>query len=268
MPELPEVEGYRRYVEGTALDQTITAVEAINEGRMLRNVGLKALREASVGERFVSTSRIGKFLFLHLSNEKIQMWHFGLTGEPVYYQSAEERPRFTRLIFHFDSGFQLAFNCLRKFGRLDLLDDIPTYQKQNKLGPDATQIREEDFIAALQNRKTMIKPALLQQKHFAGIGNWIADEMLFQIKLHPETRCHEVRPEQYKAMYKVMQEILETAINLDAHYKEFPDHFMVERRWQKGCCPIHNVPLQRIVVGGRGTFFCPICQPEPQKVEI
>ncbi|MFK7925025.1 MAG: Fpg/Nei family DNA glycosylase [Bacteroidia bacterium] len=263
MPELPEVEGYRRYVEGTAMNQTITAVEAINEGRMLRGIPLQTFRDASVGERFVKTSRIGKFLFMHLSNNKIQMWHFGLTGEPIYYQAAEEKPRFARFIFHFDSGFQLGFNCMRKFGRLDLLDDIEAYQKKNKLGPDATQIGESAFIAALQGRKTMIKPALLQQQHFAGIGNWIADEMLFQINLHPETRCFAVSEAQYKALYLVMQEILDTAINLDAHYKEFPAHFMVERRWKKGACPRHETPLERIVVGGRGTFICRKCQIEP-----
>lgn len=239
-------------------------MEAVNQGRMLK-IPLQTLRDASIGERFVTTSRIGKFLFLHLSNGKIQMWHFGLTGEPIYYQAEEEKPRFARIIFHFDSGFQLGLNCMRKFGRLDLLDDIASYQKQNKLGPDATQIEENDFIAALQGRKTMIKPALLQQQHFAGIGNWIADEMLFQINLHPESRCFTINETQYKALYRVMQEILDTALNLDAHYKEFPAHFMVERRWKKGNCPRHETPLERIVVGGRGTFICRQCQPEPIK---
>jgi formamidopyrimidine-DNA glycosylase len=259
MPELPEVEGYRRYLEGTTFHQKITGVDVNNEGRMLR-VPLTQLREASIGHRFVDSERIGKFLFLQLSNGKIQLWHFGLTGEPKYLPSDEEAPRFARITFHLENGFDLAFSCMRKFGYLKLIDDIEAHRKEIKLGVDAQKITKEAFTHSLQKKRTMIKPALLQQNVFAGVGNWIADEMLFQTRLHPEMRCHTISESDYHELYDRMQEILTTAIGLDAHYKEFPAHFMVERRWQKGNCPRCETELFRFVVGGRGTFVCPNCQ--------
>lgn len=259
MPELPEVEGYRKYLVGTALHQTITGIETINEGRMLRK-NREAVVEASLGQQFVETSRIGKFLFLHLSSGWKQLWHFGLTGEPKYYPKEEETPRFARIIFEFENGFNLAFCCLRKFGRLELVKDVEEYRKAHKLGVDAQHISKADFVAALSRKRTAIKTALLQQNHFAGVGNWIADEMLFQIRLHPEVRSNEVGEPLLGELYDRMQEILTTALQLDAHYKEFPQHFMVERRWKKGNCPRCETPLVRIEVGGRGTYLCPTCQ--------
>lgn len=247
---------------GTALHQQITGLKTLNEGRMLR-VGREKLKKKSIGQTFVGTDRIGKFLFLHLSNQQIQLWHFGLTGEPKYYPREEALPRFARIVFELESGFNLAFCCLRKFGRLDLLTDIEAYRKQQKLGVDAQQISREEFVRVLRNKKTAIKTALLQQNHFAGIGNWIADEMLFQVQLHPELRGHEVAEAQLGELYDRLQEILTTALNLEAHYKEFPAHFMVERRWQKGNCPRCETPLLRLEVGGRGTYICPNCQQSP-----
>ncbi|MEM9985958.1 MAG: zinc finger domain-containing protein, partial [Bacteroidota bacterium] len=158
----------------------------------------------------------------------------------------------------------LSFNSLRKFSRLELVEDIPSYQKQKKLGPDATLISKEEFADALLKKGTQIKPALLQQKHFAGIGNWIADEMLHWVQIHPEARCKTISREQYYDLHAALQEIIQVTLDYGGDYGSFPPKFMVRVREDGGSCPRCDDELTRLVVGGRGTYICNRCQAEPQ----
>ncbi|MEO0469351.1 MAG: DNA-formamidopyrimidine glycosylase family protein [Bacteroidota bacterium] len=259
MPELPEVEHYRLYLQESALNQKIVSVETENEGRMLK-VPLAEIRDGSVGESFTDTDRIGKYLFLKSSGGKWLMWHFGLTGQPVYYHGSSPPPKYQRILFRFDNGYQLAFACLRKFGRLDLADDVESYRIKNKIGQDAMHIPVADFVQALSKKRIAIKTALLQQKKFAGVGNWIADEMLFQTSLHPETPSNAHSPEQLAALHESMQEIIATAIT-EGGKQNFPDHYLVKVRKDGESCPTCETELTRLVVGGRGTYICDRCQP-------
>lgn len=259
MPELPEVEGYRKYLTATAMHQRIVSAHSDNEGRMLAD-GMEALRKATVGKSIIGTDRVGKYLFLKLAEENWMMWHFGLTGAPAYYTEVEASPRFTRIWFELESGHFLGFVSMRKFSRLRLTHSVADFQKAYKIGPDALQAPVEHFVRGLQKRKLAIKTALLDQKLVAGIGNWIADEMLYQARIYPEVPCYQLGEEQLIQLHSLMQEIMQTAIRREAHYDDFPAHFMVPARWAKGDCPACGTKLVRIVVGGRGTFYCPSCQ--------
>lgn len=266
MPELPEVELYRREFERVALHQTIRAIDTDNEGRMLPD-GLDKLREVAIGHQMVETERIGKYLFIRLGSvERWLMWHFGLTGSFTYYQEEAMRHRFARIVFTFDSGWKLSFNSMRKFSRLEITDSVAAYQQRKKIGPDAQRISREDFAQVLQKKTTLLKPALLEQKKFAGIGNWIADEMLHRVQVHPEIRCHEVGTETYHALYDALQDIIQVAIDYGADYETFPAHFLIRVREEGGHCPRCERELTRIVVGGRGTYLCETCQPVPASV--
>ncbi|MEO1449973.1 MAG: DNA-formamidopyrimidine glycosylase family protein, partial [Bacteroidota bacterium] len=142
MPELPEVEGYRKYLLATAMQQRIVAVESENEGRMLP-AGMAALRKASIGKGIISTERVGKYLFLQLGEANWMMWHFGLTGSPAYFTEKEAAPRFTRIWFELESGHYLGFVSMRKFSRLKLTDSVENFRKAHKIGPDALQATPE-----------------------------------------------------------------------------------------------------------------------------
>lgn len=260
MPELPEVELYRRQFEEVALDQVIKAVETENEGRMVPS-GLENLRKTTVGKAMVETERIGKYLFVRLSDGgPWLMWHFGLTGSFTYYQDEEMQHRFARIFFHFENGWILSFNSMRKFSRLEITDSLEAYQKKKKLGQDAGRISLEDFTQALQSKTMQIKPALLEQKKFAGVGNWMADEMLLWTRLHPETRCNEIDTEAYHHLHAALQEIIQTAIDYGAYYESFPEKYLVRVREDGGHCPRCDRELTRLVVGGRGTYICENCQ--------
>jgi formamidopyrimidine-DNA glycosylase len=235
MPELPEVEGYRQFVDQTALNQPVLSLEV--EDERLLTCSRQALEETVLGKAFTRTSRVGKYLFLHTDADQVLMMHFGMTGKPAYFREPEAAPRFTRVTFALDSGFHFGFVNMRKFGRLDVDESVLSYRKRKKLGPDALEISREDFVQSLLGRDTLLKPALLLQNKFAGIGNWIADEMLFQVGIHPEVRTSDLERGAYERLYDAMQSILREAIAHNADYEHFPDHFMTAHRWGDGFCP-------------------------------
>ncbi len=256
MPELPEVEVYKQYFDGTSLGHKIVDID-IDDPKLVKQVD-GVFRNALVSNSFTKSERIGKFFFAHLSSGKIVVFHFGLTGNFYYFNESEDIPRFTRVLFHFDNGFKLAFVNMRKFGWVDLIEDVEIYRQKRGLGPDAQKISYEDFYEKFRKRKSLIKPKLLDQKLMAGIGNWIADEILYQSQLHPESNIENLSDEEIRLIYDKMQHILEVAVREDANYELFPDYFFIHiRKNAEARCFHTGGPIEKIEVGGRGTYFSP-----------
>ncbi|MFN8349031.1 MAG: DNA-formamidopyrimidine glycosylase family protein [Spirosomataceae bacterium] len=268
MPELPEVETYRRYFEETSLHQPIEFIEV--EDRKLLTTDYATLTETLVGQSFVSTKRVGKNLFVQTKRGNIVHFHFGMTGDLEYYHSSLDRPRHARIIFGFRSGFNLGFICPRKFERIGLVENRESYLKSKKIAPDALEISLEELRHNLRKRKSWIKPVLLDQSTVAGIGNWIVDEVLFQAKIHPERWTQSLTEEETAAIFKAMRYVLETAIEHEARYGRFPASFLIHaREWDVSpyeeanrhlVCPCGQAEIAQIRVGGRATYFCPQCQ--------
>ena len=259
MPELPEVEIYRRYFESTCLNQAIRNI-GFKDHKIL-SAGVDELEQALIGASFTGTVRIGKYLFAELSSGPYVLIHFGMTGNLEYYKDPEQEPRFARWVLQFENGFHFAFIDARKFGRIDLCESPEAYRKDHKLGPDLLDISLEDFTKSFSKRKIPIKAALLEQKNFAGIGNWIADEVLFQCRVHPALPAGEVSPDQLKSIFETSIEVVKTAIRFNTSYGEFPEGYFVHHRDEKDFCPRHpEQSIERLIVGGRGTYICPICQ--------
>ena len=256
MPELPEVATYQKHFTQAALDRTVTSVE-VAEPRVVR-VSPEVLEEGLVGQSFVDTDRIGKHLFVKLSNDTWLTLHFGMTGSLRYFRDREDMPRFTKVLFGLNDGYWMAFRCPRILGRIGLADDVEVFRKDKKLGQDALKITEEDFRERLSERKGLIKPLLMNQSFVAGLGNWIVDEMLYQAKVHPETPAKELSEDQVEMIYRKMQHILSTAIEHEANYEDFPQDFLVTYRWlDRENHPLQKKNIERIIVGGRSTYYCP-----------
>jgi formamidopyrimidine-DNA glycosylase len=269
MPELPEVETYRRYLEETSLNQKITDFTAEDPTRQI-TMPYSGFRQEIKGRKMVSTTRIGKHLLVKLDNGKVLSLHFGMTGDLHYYRIPEDAPRFERATFYFDSGFKLAFVDSRKFGRIGLWESEEAYIKAKLLGPDALKITGEDLLKHLQKRKSPIKPALLDQKVLAGIGNWLVDEILFQAKLHPEMIAAGITKEELTRLVKATRQVLEISIEKEAIYRELPQTFIIHsREWDESPfaekdahknCPRCAEAIVKTTVGGRATYLCPKCQ--------
>lgn len=259
MPELPEVEGFRQYIEGTALHLPIRQVE-VRDTKVLLDPQ-ETFCQSLQGRQFEDTERIGKFLFLKLDNGRALLMHFGMTGSPRYYRDPEDAPRFPRVIFHFENDFSLAFNCPRKFGRLQVGEKVSEMAARRKLGPDAAGIDWEQFESRLRGRKINIKNALMNQSIFAGLGNWMVDEILYQAQVHPEERIPELDTSSLQKVHQQMLYIIQVALKHEAHYPDFPAHFMIHSRWTDAGRPdAPRLDLAKLKVGGRSTYIDPQVQ--------
>ncbi|MFC7669860.1 Fpg/Nei family DNA glycosylase [Hymenobacter humi] len=204
MPELPEVETYRRFIDALAVGQTIAAVQ-VNDAHVLATPE-DQLRAGLVGRTISGTSRLGKNCFLELDNGQVLVLHFGMTGDVGAYRDEPDAPRFTRVALHLeDSGLRLAFIDPRKFGRIRLADSAAAHQKAKKIGPDALDISAVELHQKLARRKTLLKPLLLDQSITAGLGNWIVDEVLFQAKIHPERLGATLTEKEGQALHAAVQ---------------------------------------------------------------
>ncbi|SNC61261.1 DNA-(apurinic or apyrimidinic site) lyase [Hymenobacter gelipurpurascens] len=271
MPELPEVETYRRFLDELVVGQTIVAFE-VKDTHVLATEE-DVLRNALLGHSIVATTRLGKNCFLELDTGQILVLHFGMTGDVGAYRDEPDAPRFTRVALHLDSGLRIAFIDPRKFGRIRLAESVAAYQKAKKLGPDALEITTEQLKQKLGHRKSLIKPLLLDQSITAGLGNWIVDEVLFQAYIHPERLANSLSDQEFQALQTAIQLVLSTAIRHEAMYRHFPAGFLIHaREWDDSAapgsdqhlyCPRHTTTaIAKSYVGGRATYTCPVCQPE------
>ncbi|WP_457559475.1 Fpg/Nei family DNA glycosylase [Candidatus Harpocratesius sp.] len=266
MPELPEVEIYRRYLEKTSLNQPIHHIE-IRDAKILRVPNPEVFAKSLVRIQFKKVSRRGKYLFIHLSSGEILLFHFGMTGNLRYdsitkLQELDAKiTRFDRIRFHFQSNRVLSFISQRKFARIELWDSINDFINKRKIGPDALNITFPQFSRAIQSSKRPIKAILLDQHRIAGIGNLYADEALFQSKINPLILGSQISEAQIKKLHEVIQNILQIAIDHNAQYGEFPSNFFLHARVINGKCPICGKELEKRIVGQRTTIFCACCQP-------
>lgn len=272
MPELPEVETYRRFLDDLVVGQTITEFE-VKDAHVLAT-DEDTLRRALVGRTITATRRLGKNCFLLLDDGHVLVLHFGMTGDVGAYRDEADAPRFTRVALHLSSGLRAAFVDPRKFGRIRLADSVESYQLAKKLGPDALDITVAQLQEKLSRRKTILKPLLLDQAITAGLGNWIVDEVLFQAQIHPERRANTLTETEFSGLHKAIQLVLHTAIDHEATYRHFPASFLIHaREWddsatpgtdQHHYCPRHpQTAIDKAYVGGRATYTCPTCQPPP-----
>jgi formamidopyrimidine-DNA glycosylase len=268
MPELPEVETYRRYLESTALHQPIEAIDV--EDTKLLTTPYADLVEGVVGHSFTGTRRVGKNLFVYTDGPFTVRMHFGMTGDLEYYHQSRDRPRHARIVFSFKGGYNMGFICPRKFERVGLVTDVDAFLREKKIAEDALSISLETLTAHLRKRKSPIKPTLLDQSTVAGIGNWIVDEVLYQAKIHPERIAATLTDDEIERLHAAMRYVLETAIAQEAHYGHFPKEFIIHaREWSTSPydeadrhrrCPCGKVEIAQSRVGGRATYFCPVCQ--------
>ena len=259
MPELPEVETFKRYLDKSSLRQLIKDVKVSDE-RVL-NLDYSYLRKSAVNKQFVSSTRHGKYLFVWL-NPKFLVMHFGMTGDLQYYNSKFAEPKFSKVIFYFRNNFNLAYKSTRMFGRVDIIDSIEKFVKIKKLGPDAYTMSFEEFTNALKRRTAVLKNALLNQSFIAGIGNIYSDEILFKSKLNPKTKLDDLNENKVQGLYTSIKEVLKFGIEKKGDLSTYPDDFLIPHRKKEELCPICSNEIEKYDISGRRGWFCPTCQIE------
>ena len=255
MPELPEVETYRKYIDGTSLDQQIVGVDCADHRLLKKDLG--EFHEALIGQTFTETYRIGKYLFIKTTGHKTLVMHFGMTGRPAYFYGREARPKYAHIVYQFANGYNLGFENRRKFGWNDLAESIEGYQQKVGLSTDARDLDYADFKKAVHKRRTHIKPVLMDQAVTAGIGNWMADEIFYQAQIHPQHKANELEEGQLARIFKAMKEVIETAIREEAVYENFPEDYFIHIRKEGATCHHTDAKIEKLTVGGRTTYYSP-----------
>ncbi|MFX0145547.1 MAG: DNA-formamidopyrimidine glycosylase [Candidatus Hodarchaeota archaeon] len=259
MPELPEVETFKRYLDKTSLNQTIESLKVM-DNRVL-NVDEEDLKRFVINNKFESSIRHGKYLLVNLGQGYLIM-HFGMTGDLEYYNKKEEDPKYSKVIFHFNNGFNLSYTSQRMFGKIDIANSVEDFIEKKKLGPDGFKMSLDEFKNALKRRNALIKNALMNQSFVAGIGNIYSDEILFKTNLHPKFKIDRLDESKTKELFDNIKEVLEFGINKEGDLSSYPHHFLIPHRKKKENCPKCNHNIEFIEISGRHSYFCPNCQKE------
>jgi formamidopyrimidine-DNA glycosylase len=257
MPELPDVEGFRKYFEETALNSKIVETD-LSARKMLKEIDPEEFRKYTEGYKFISTARHGKYLFAGLNNKKYLMLHFGMTGYLVYYREEEDAPKHIRLQFKLSNGFYIAYDNLRKFGAIMLIDDIEEFISKKDLGVDpiTSNLTYSGFKKLTEGRSGSIKSLFMDQSVLAGIGNIYSDEIAYQAGVHPSASFSSMDEEEKKALYKKMMNILNAAIKKDGELSALPDKYLLNHRNDGDKCPVCGGKITHKTIAGRTSYFC------------
>ncbi len=256
MPELPEVERYRSAAEAV-LGRTITSVTSPDAWFLKGGATGAVLERALLGHAFTSARRIGKLLLLDVDGGSTLGIRFGMTGTLVVdgvaaidrwrYSSPRPGTSFDRWSAGFEDGGSLVVHDPRRLGGVMLDPDA------SGLGPDATTISPSELGAALRGSAAALKARLLDQSRVAGIGNLIADEVLWRAGLSPLRPAGSLTAAEVRRLHRHLVSTLGRLIEQGgSHLGD-----LVDERHPDGRCPRDGAALTRSVVGGRTTWWCP-----------
>jgi formamidopyrimidine-DNA glycosylase len=259
MPELPEVETFKRYLDRTSLHQRISGVD-VRSAYVLKGVSGRELARRLKAHCFESSRRHGKHLFMRTNRNLWLRLHFGMTGSLKYFKREQRTPEHTRVLFVFTNAHRLAFEDQRKFGEIGLIEDVNEFLKKRALGPDALDISLPQFKEIFEDHRGAVKTILLNQKLIAGIGNIYADEILFRARVHPVTQASALKNKPVAKLFRAVRYILEKAIAAKADANLMPKSWLLLHRAKGGKCPRCGRELTSATIGGRTAWFCAHCQ--------
>ncbi len=274
MPELPEVETVRKYLEENIISQKVNEVKLFSK-KSLRNVKEKDLQRL-VGQQIISIDRKAKHLIIRFKNDYI-ICHLRMEGKFFIFDSEKKMNESVNrnhdvLLIKTNKSF-ILFQDTRKFATVDLFDNSIDYEVNNvlsKVAPEPFDLNAEELYNKLSKKRIAIKSALLDQGIISGIGNIYVDEILFATKIHSLTPSNEISLQKCKEIIKESRRILKKAIELKGTtIKSYTSSLGVEGKYQNylkvhqqlgNNCKTCNSPIIKIKVGGRGTYLCEVCQ--------
>ncbi len=276
MPELPEVETICRALRNggrdapTIIDWQIERAEVYWK-KTLADPIQQEFTLRVIDQRVLDVRRRAKFIVIQLSKDFLVV-HLRMSGDLRVEPNSKDLQKHDHLVVWFQNGNHMAFNDPRKFGRIWLRNDVEGLFA--RLGPEPLELQSSEiFYNRLLQRKRQLKPLLMDQNFLAGMGNIYTDEALHIAGLHPLMNSSELTQKEAQKLLFAIQDVLSTGIqrngaSIDWFYRggSFQNEFRVYGRSRQPC-PICGTLIEKIVVGQRGTHFCPICQPTPRSFQ-
>jgi formamidopyrimidine-DNA glycosylase len=275
MPELPEVEAARALAERVAAGRRIVRVWCAADSIVFDAVSPARLRRALLGRQVVGARRHGKHFWLELDRRPWPCLHFGMAGNlhaprarAATLVSSGRRdasgawpPRFAKLRLTFDDGGELVMSDGRRLGRIRLRQDPLAEPPISRLGFDALLgvPSAARFFALVRERSAPVKALLLDQSFAAGVGNWIADEVLYQAGIAPRRPARSLSHEEARRVRAALRTVVRTAVAAGADSDRFPRHWLFHRRWGRraGAITLRGEKIRHDTIGGRTTAWAP-----------
>jgi len=279
VPELPEVESSRRILERALLGRRIVRAEVANDPIVLKGAPAEALEGRLLGATVTGLGRKGKFWWIELGDRGAVLGHLGMSGavvdltpgdvRMVNYQNVKvdpnaDRPRFLKLWLETEEGRRVAMVDGRRLARLWTAESPEQDSQVAALGRDVYGDLPDpgELKAILGRRKAPIKALLLNQTLLAGIGNYLADEILYRARIAPGRTGNLIDASEFESLHRAIREIVDLAVDVDADYERFPADWLFHVRWGGGRGEEFHLgqPLVRETIGGRTTAWVPSIQ--------
>lgn len=279
MPELPEVETVRRTMERVLVGHTITEVEIPEDAILLQKRPASAFIEVLHGAKPAAIGRKGKTWWIDLGHDVVVYGHLGMTGwirqmdaptirlkehGKMPLDDENGRPRFLKMLLTSEMGDRIAFTDGRRLARMWLGPRPNLEPKILQLGFDClSEIPSaSELHAILQRRAAPLKAVLLDQSVFAGVGNWIADEVCFQAQIFPGRIAKSLSPSEVESLRTALQQIVRTAVDCGADENLYPKDWLFHARWggNRGVETWLGMPIRRETIAGRTTAWIPELQ--------
>jgi formamidopyrimidine-DNA glycosylase len=259
MPELPDVEGFREVLDSCGRGRRIEKVDVVDAG-VLRGVGAARLRRALEGRRLRAPGRQGKFLVLRTDGAPAVLLHFGMTGQLLCCPPGEAAHRHDRVRLDLTGGRGLRYRDQRKLQGLRLVDGEAGVERALAgQGPDALSIGRGEFTELLAGRRARVKSVLMDQSALAGLGNLLADEILWRARIHPARPADGLSGEEARTVHAAMRDVLRRSVRA-GRVPGRPSWLTGHRTGPDRHCPRCGTALDRTRVASRTTVFCPRCQ--------
>jgi formamidopyrimidine-DNA glycosylase len=271
MPELPEVETVVRGLREAIIGKTVSAVAC--RYSKINGDNPHGWRQSLKGRQFLGVRRRGKNILIDLSGGLTLWVHLKMTGHFHLADSSMSPGRHDLVLFELKGeGRQLRYQDTRRFGRVRIFSTATVMEQKGlaDLGPEPLEIRRGDFISLTRRSRRMIKPALLDQRFLAGIGNIYADESLFRAQIHPRRLTGDISTRKLNALFDAIREVLTVAIDnmgttvdtyagVNGEFGGFQAYLQAYGREGEPCLRCGGL-IRREVIGSRSAHFCPRCQ--------
>jgi formamidopyrimidine-DNA glycosylase len=265
MPELAEVDYYRkRWLP--AQGQSVVGLRLNAEKRIFRGVDTRALRRDLIGESFGAALCHGKQMCFRFGDRHWLGVHLGMTGKLRHEPVAQLAAKHDHLLLDMEGGGSLVFSDPRLFGRILYANTVGAPDWWANLPPEVLSVQFTlEWMSGFLDRRAgaPIKAVLLMQERFPGIGNWMADEILWRARIHPATRAGRLSGVKRQALFERIREVSKDALEvIGTDWNRPPDAWLFNHRWKDGGhCPKTGGLLKREMIGGRTTCWSPRWQP-------
>ncbi|MFO1448089.1 MAG: DNA-formamidopyrimidine glycosylase family protein [Opitutaceae bacterium] len=260
MPELAEVDYFRKRWD-VGLNHDIQSVQIHERARVFRDCDTEALKADLIGSRLQSSMSAGKQMVFRTSKQAWLGVHLGMTGE-LCVQSSEQAPRKSDHLVLSLGSLRLVFSDPRMFGKIDFHQGPKAPEWWSRIPPAlSSSAFTVEAVAAFLNRRARspIKSVLLMQDRFPGIGNWMADEILWRAAIHPRSLAGQLTAAQVRCLHRECQWVARRALETIGETMEDPPaNWLFPHRWREGgVCPRSRTALVRETIGGRTTCWSP-----------